>query len=222
MNKLAIVTTMVALAAGSSNAATIQIGSFENPGIGDDARWLNIVAGDPGIDDWTVRLGSVDLVRDTYWETPDGSYSIDVNGNELGGIATQISDLVVGQWYQVTFAMAGNPTGNRIRRLDIDPVKYLQAHVGLSIGDPGRLRFDYTFDTSDKTLDDMGWVDVGFSFQATATEMLMGFTSRGETASRYGAAVDNVRISEVPLPASALLLLGGLGGLAAYRRKKTS
>lgn len=35
-----------------------------------------------------------------------------------------------------------------------------------------------------------------------------------------GFSLDDVAVSEVPLPASALLLLGGLGGLSLMRRKK--
>ncbi len=34
-----------------------------------------------------------------------------------------------------------------------------------------------------------------------------------------GFSLDDIAVSQVPLPASALLLLGGLGGLAALRRK---
>jgi hypothetical protein len=37
-----------------------------------------------------------------------------------------------------------------------------------------------------------------------------------------GFGIDGVRMSVVPLPASALLLLGALGGLAAVRRRKKS
>ncbi len=36
-----------------------------------------------------------------------------------------------------------------------------------------------------------------------------------------GFSLDDIAVSEVPLPASALLLIGGLGGLAALRRRKT-
>jgi len=36
----------------------------------------------------------------------------------------------------------------------------------------------------------------------------------------YGAALDNVAISAVPLPAAAPLLLAGLGGLVAFGRRR--
>ena len=40
------------------------------------------------------------------------------------------------------------------------------------------------------------------------------------TGKRDGFDIDAVAVSAVPLPAGALLLLGGLGGLAAMRRRK--
>lgn len=40
------------------------------------------------------------------------------------------------------------------------------------------------------------------------------------SASLYGFDLDSISVSQVPLPAGGLLLLGGLGGIAALRRKK--
>lgn len=40
--------------------------------------------------------------------------------------------------------------------------------------------------------------------------------------SRYGAVVEYTPISNVPVPAAGLLLMGGLGGLAALRRKRVA
>ena len=48
----------------------------------------------------------------------------------------------------------------------------------------------------------------------------LGFAAIGRSDS-YGGLIDSVGISAVPLPATALLLLGGLAGLGAMRRKSS-
>lgn len=45
-------------------------------------------------------------------------------------------------------------------------------------------------------------------------------TGRYEYTTYVNSGQDQISVSEVPLPASALLLLGGLGGFAAYGRRK--
>ena len=54
---------------------------------------------------------------------------------------------------------------------------------------------------------------------SSATVVLSHFNGSGNFTND-GFSIDDIAVSEVPLPASALLLLGGLGGLAAMRRRK--
>lgn len=57
-------------------------------------------------------------------------------------------------------------------------------------------------------------VEIDFGMKLTSASIFF-------TNSRIndGLSLDDIAVSEVPLPASALLLLGGLGGLAAFRRR---
>jgi hypothetical protein len=54
----------------------------------------------------------------------------------------------------------------------------------------------------------------------TASIFFGNWNSQGGLRLNDGFSIDDIAVSEVPLPASALLLLGGLAGMASMRRKK--
>ncbi|MEM7752546.1 MAG: VPLPA-CTERM sorting domain-containing protein [Pseudomonadota bacterium] len=63
-------------------------------------------------------------------------------------------------------------------------------------------------------------VEIDFGQQVSAASITLGHFRGGNPLTNDGFSVDDIAVSEVPLPASALLLLGGLGGMAAMRRRK--
>ena len=68
----------------------------------------------------------------------------------------------------------------------------------------------------------MKWEDKQFFFTAINTSETLTFTALATTSTQgvYGAGLDNISIAAVPLPASAPLILAGLGALAALRRRR--
>ena len=67
------------------------------------------------------------------------------------------------------------------------------------------------------TLDGLPW---SFSFSGVGTIKSLDFVFTGSKQTGIGAAVDNLKVSAVPLPAGGLLLLSGLGVAAVLRRRK--
>ena len=137
--------------AGSLLAQPFQNGSFE-VGPTDIGSFVTLYTADMSIPGWTVESGSIDLIG-AYWIASDGLRSIDLSGQEPGGIS-QTFDTEQGQWYLVQFDMAGNP--------DSGVLKVLLA----SVGDPEAATFEYEFDSTGKTSSDMGWETISFTFMA--------------------------------------------------------
>lgn len=170
----ASVAMSLGLVAGAYAAPINSNGSFEdgvNPGV-----FTQLLPGSTNIDDWTVVSGSVDYIG-TYWVSSDGSRSLDLTGsNGQPGAVSQTFTTVAGHTYVVTFDLAGNPAGGPV-------VKTLEVDAG---GTPAT----YTFDTTGRTLTDMGWTEETFTFTATGTSTTLTFTSLD--SGFFGPALDNV------------------------------
>lgn len=184
----------------SAGAATIVNGSFEGAF---SSTFQTLGTGSTAITGWTVASGSVDWIN-TYWQPAAGSYSLDLSGDDAGTISQQLTGLTIGQRYRVKFATAGNPD-------NAPTVKAL--NVGAAVNNQ-----TFTFDVTGSSRADMGWLYNSFDFVAGSTTTTLSFQSN--TTTSYGPALDDVSISAVPLPASALLLLGGLGALAGVGTRR--
>lgn len=196
--------------AGSASAATIINGSFEAP-TANVGSFNTYGAGSTALTGWTISNASIDHIGSGFWQASDGVQSVDLNGNQGASTISQvISGLVSGTMYQVLFDMAGNPQG-------APDIKTMNVSVGMAGVS------SYSFDTSATSTAAMGWVTNAYTFTAGATSGLLSFAST-TSGCCFGPALDNVRIqavvSPIPVPASGLLLLAGLGAVAGLRRRK--
>jgi choice-of-anchor C domain-containing protein len=140
-------------------------------------------AGSTEIRGWTITRGSIDYIG-PYWQHADGRRSLDLNGNVPGAIAQTIRTHP-GKKYRVTFSLAGNNCGG-----DVEPVKTV---VVSAAGSEGR----FTFDTTGKSYEDMGWLTKTWEFTASAAETTLEFTSVTELTPACGPALDRVSVVEL-------------------------
>ncbi len=188
------------LTASMAGAATVANGSFE------DTTFVGGFQNTTSLNGWTVESGTVDLIN-TYWASSEGTHNVDMSGSAPAVISQVISGLDVGESYALTFDLSGNPDGPPV-------VKSLLAAIGGTAA-------MFTFDSSTTVRPAaMNWTPMVLRFTAEASSLTLRFSSMNDTVGFYGAALDNVAISAVPLPAAAPLLLAGLGGLVAFGRRR--
>lgn len=203
------VALVLAATVTGAQAATLINGSFED-GTAVTGAQLSLAPGSTDLTGWTIEA-TIDVIDSSValWEAADGNRSVDLNASAAGGISQDITGLIAGRQYDVSFALAGNP--RRGQKGD-----QLEKIVNVSAGD---FLGDFTFDITGKSNDNMGWVMKSFSFIAGSTTEKLTFTSTKGTP--WGPAIDNVSVTAaaVPLPAAMWLLGGAVAGLAAIRRK---
>ncbi len=198
MKALAAIAAFAVLCpAAHASVELIHNGGFESAG-GFSGGFETI---ESGLDGWTIG-GSVDLIN-TYWTPASGSYSLDLNGGGAGSISQSFAT-VVGQTYNVSFSLAGNPVGGG------DKFFYVSVNAPVT----------YTFDITGKTTANMGWVTKTFSFVATSGASTLSFVGN-PYHSYYGAALDNISVvAAVPEPATYGMLLVGLGMVGGLARRR--
>jgi choice-of-anchor C domain-containing protein len=203
-------------AASSVNAATIVNGGFESSTLtpAEQTQMANqgfatLAAGSTSLTGWSIGGGGIDYIG-SYWAPAGGTHSIDLNALTAGSIFQTIST-VVGQAYEVSFDLAGNPDGAPVVKLAIAD----------ATGLPGAA---YLFDTTGKTKTNMGWTQLTYDFTADSTSTTLTFSNSNQTGFKtpYGAALDNISISAVPEPATWAVMLIGFGGLGAAMRSRRS
>ncbi|MEV7628324.1 DUF642 domain-containing protein [Actinoplanes sp. NPDC089786] len=88
-------------------AAKLVVDSFEFPPAPANG-FTSYNAGD-WIGPWVVSKGSVDVVRENYWDAAHGRQSVDLSGSSAGAITRTYQKLIPGVNYRLSFQVAGNP-----------------------------------------------------------------------------------------------------------------
>lgn len=165
-----------------------------------------------------IAAGSLDALA-----TSNGTQTF---GATQGSVITQEFDVVAGETISFDFQLFANDC----------PLTGIPGCAGIEDGAFVSLTIDglleFLIGTSDSSM-----VASGSSFAAESTEMSFSHVIGTSGTATFGIAmfdfsdtivdsallVDNVALSTaapVPLPASSLLLLGGVGGMVALRRRK--
>jgi hypothetical protein len=205
-NKGMIVAGMLALGAGMAQAQVVN-GGFEDPDLG----FMSVGPGQT-YGSWTcdgpngiefveaVPSGQLPGLEFSAYE---GSYWVDLTG--VGAPSGIHQDVVttVGQAYEVSFAMAGNPwSGSQLMRMEV-------LWNGTVVG-------TFEHDTTGHSGADMGWTLRDVTVVGTGTDRLAFRALSGATSA--GPALDAVSMRPIPSAATLVPFAGAM--LTAMRRRR--
>ncbi len=168
----------------------VRNGSFETASVDPGGGFITLPGLSTDIAHWTVFGAGIDY-NGGYWQAAEGRRSLDLNALDPGIVYAEIQTSP-GASYLVTFAMSGNPD-------DGPAVKSLRVLV------EGKARY-FSFDTTGKSKNDMGWTTKSFSF-TTAYGGTTGLLFESLISGPYGPALDNVRVIKAPSVISPEILL---------------
>ena len=219
-----VATVVLAGAASQAHANLVVDGDFTNnitasPGFVTYSAGATLPGGP-----WYVVSGSVDLIGN-YWQSPSGAPganppngSVDFGRISVGSISQTLTTSI-GQQYQVSFDLSGNPDGNGTTATPAGNTKSL--NVTAAGSSP-----NFTYLTGTNTHSNMQYALETFDFVATTTSTVLTFASADTPQSFYGPVIGNVAVNPViggevvtPLPSTWTMLIAGFVGLGflAYR-----
>lgn len=186
--KKIIVCMMACILACEAWAELVVNGSFEsgtNPGSSTPLYSVDSTS----IPGWTVSSGDIDYIG-TRWVAGDGGRCLDLSGTGAGVIQQLLPCVTTGQWYRLSFKMAGNPElGGGIRNMRVHVGSYTQ---------------DFVFNSASFSTTNMGWTNHVIDFVPLTNSLELKFESLN--ASWSGPALDCVSVQQ--LTASTCLANG--------------
>jgi hypothetical protein len=173
------------------NANLLVDGSFESGPRGS----TKLSYGSTNLPGWSIGYSPIissPIVSISSFQAEDGSKCVDLQG---GGsrLFSQPFNVVPGRSYSVCFWMAGNPDGGPTNKFM--HFNYFLPQDGLEY-----LYGGFSFDTTGRSESNMGWTQhttITLPVPKPSTQMQVEFEAQG--FSQYGACIDNVSVTLVPM-----------------------
>jgi hypothetical protein len=171
-------------------------GGFESPAIGPNT--FVEIAPPAILTDWSIELGTIDLVSEPYWGAPEGDQVLDIDGTDGASTAGTISQDVPtseGIAYKLGFQYSGNPDCGDIGDVSMDV--YWNSDL------VGTVTHDTVADLPDRTV-------ASFDYQAFEVDVVgagggaerttLQFDSLSATSSTCGIVLDDVYVVHAAPP----------------------
>jgi choice-of-anchor C domain-containing protein len=171
---------VTAQSAGSSTPGNLLVNSsFEAPS-DNGSTYIEYGGGSTAIPGWTVGGDSVDVTSTSYWQADDGTQSVDLAGSGPGSVSQTVAT-TAGATYTLSWALAGNTNcGSSVKTMDVD-------WNGTVVDAP-------TFDTTNTTNADMGYVQEQVTVTATGPSSTLTFSDATAGDTLCGPVLDNVSL----------------------------